>query len=419
MDLTSGYPFWQVRDGLPAVYPALDRHLEADVAIVGGGVTGALIASHLVEAGFATVLVDRREIGWGSTAATTALLQYELDTSLAELTASVGAGRAARVYRACHGALASLHALAARTPDGSDFVRRPSLYLASTRQDAAAFEREWALRREIGLNVDLLSRAELGAQFGIERPAALFTHDAGEVDPYRLTHALLRAAAGRSLAVHDRTAVRLPVSRTRGRFRLTTDAGYRIAARELVLACGYETQVLLPQRGVTLRSTYAFASEPLKPAAFWPRRALIWESARPYLYLRTTDDDRVIVGGEDVGFSSARARDRLLRPKTATLQRRARRLLPRLPLEPAFAWTGTFAETEDGLPFIGVHPRSRGAQVACCYGGNGLLFGILAAEIITATVRGDRHPDAELFSFERPTARPPAPRPRAPRARRR
>ena len=189
MDLTSGYPFWQVRDGLPAVYPALDRHLEADVAIVGGGVTGALIASHLVEAGFATVLVDRREIGWGSTAATTALLQYELDTSLAELTASVGAGRAARVYRACHGALASLHALAARTPDGSDFVPRPSLYLASTRQDAAEFEREWAFRREIGLNVDLLSRAELGAQFGIERRVRL--RDPGAA-----------AAAGRDAAEH-------------------------------------------------------------------------------------------------------------------------------------------------------------------------------------------------------------------------
>jgi glycine/D-amino acid oxidase-like deaminating enzyme len=226
------------------------------------------------------------------------------------------------------------------------------------------------------------------------------------------------AVAG-GLRVHDRTAASLPDGRTRGSFRLTTDAGFRVTSRDLVVACGYETQTLLPQPGVTLRSTYAFASEPVEPGAFWPRRSLIWESARPYLYLRTTDDDRVIVGGEDIEFSSARARDRLLARKTATLQRRALRLLPRLHLEPAFAWTGTFAETEDGLPFIGVHPRCRGAQVACCYGGNGLLFGALAAEIITAAVGGDRHPDADLFSFDRPTARQPAPRPRPSRGRRR
>jgi glycine/D-amino acid oxidase-like deaminating enzyme len=419
MDLTSGYPFWQVRDGLPAVYPALDHHVEADVAIVGAGVTGALIASKLVEAGFATVLLDRREIAWGSTAATTALLQYELDTPLAALAARAGADTAARIYRVCHGALASVYAVAARTPDASQFTFRPSLYLASTLKDAASFEREWAMRREIGLNVDLLNAAELSARFGIERPAALFTHDAGEVDPYRLTHALIGAAAGRGLAVHDRTAVRLPVGRTRGRFRLSTDAGFRITVRELVLACGYETQVLLPQPGVTLRSTYAFASEPVRPDALWPRRALIWESARPYLYLRTTDDDRVIVGGEDIAFSSARARDRLLPRKTATLQRRARQLLPRLCLDPAFAWTGTFADTNDGLPFIGMHPRSRGAQVACCYGGNGLLFGVLAAEIIAAAAAGTRHPDADLFSFDRPTARKPTRRRQASRARRR
>ena len=219
MDLTSGYPFWQVRDGLPAVYPPLDRHLEADVGVIGGGITGALIASHLVEAGFATVLLDRREIGWGSTAATTALLQYELDTPLVELAARLVQDEQREPIAPAAARSAPCMRIAARTPDGFGLTPRSSLYLASTRKDAASFEREWAMRREIGLAVDLLSAAELRAHFGIERPAALFTHDAAEVDPYRLTHALLRAAAAHGLAVHDRTAVRLPDGRTRGRFR--------------------------------------------------------------------------------------------------------------------------------------------------------------------------------------------------------
>jgi glycine/D-amino acid oxidase-like deaminating enzyme len=417
VDLTSGCPFWQVRDGLPAVYPALDREVDADVAVVGGGITGALIAWHLVDAGLSTVLVDRREIGWGSTAATTALLQYELDTSLAELSDLAGPETAGRVYRAAHGTIAALERLVAGLPDACGFARRSSVYLASTRKDAASFSREWAMRRELGLAVELWSTADLEARLGVTRPAALCTRDAAEVDPYRLTHALIRAASVRGLAVYDRTSVRLPARRAGGRFRLRTGRRHSITCGELVVACGYETQTLLRQRGVDLRSTYAFASEPLEPGSLWPGRCLIWESARPYLYLRTTADDRVIVGGEDVGFVDAGARDRLIPAKTATLRRRARRLFPRLELEPAFAWTGTFAETEDGLPFIGVHPRLPGARIGCCYGGNGLLFGVLAAEIIAAAVRGDRHPDADLFSFDRPTV--PAPRRQASRARRR
>jgi glycine/D-amino acid oxidase-like deaminating enzyme len=405
MDLTSGCPFWQVRDGLPAVYPALDRDLDVDVLVVGAGITGALVAWHLVDAGYSTALIDRREVGWGSTAATTALLTYELDASLAELAARVGRETAQRVYRATHGAVAAMGRLVARLPDPCDFARRSSLYLASTRSDAAAFPGELALRQDLGLAVELWSAADLEASFGIVRPAALFTRDAAEVDPYRLTHALVRAGCRRGLHVFDRTAVRLPARRTGGRFRVRAGKGNTVRCRELVVAAGYETQTWLRQRTVSLRSTYAFVSEPVDPDAVWPGRSLIWESARPYLYLRTTMDGRVMVGGEDVDFVDAAARDRLIAAKTATLRRRARVLFPRLELQPAFTWTGTFAETDDGLPFIGVHPRLGGARIACCYGGNGLLFGVLAAEIVTAAVRGDRHPDADLFSFDRPTDR--------------
>jgi glycine/D-amino acid oxidase-like deaminating enzyme len=419
MDLTSGCPFWQVRDGLPAAYPALDRDLDTEVVVVGAGATGALIAWQLVEAGFSTVLVDRREVGWGSTAATTALLTYELDTSLVDLAAAAGRETAERIYRATHAAVEAMHKVVSKLPDSSELVRRPSLYLASTRKDAASFPEECGLRQSLGIDVELWSSAQLETSFGIKRPAALYSRDAAEVDPYRLTHALIRSACRRGLIVSDRTPVRLPAKRIGGRFRLRVGGRWTVRCRELIVATGYETQALLRQRNVRLQSTYAFASEPLDPADLWPGRCLIWESARPYLYLRTTGDSRVMAGGEDVDHVDADSRDRLIPAKTRALRRRARALFPQLGLAPAFSWTGTFAESDDGLPFIGVHPRLPGARIACCYGGNGLLFGVLAAEIVTAAVRGDGHPDAALFSFDRPTSRAPLRRRRARPVRRR
>ena len=108
MDLMSGYPFWPIKNGLIASYPALKQDLTCDVAVIGGGITGALIAYHLTEAGCDTVLVDRRDIGGGSTSASTALLPYEVDTPLFQLIDMVGREHAVRSYLLCLEAIGKL-----------------------------------------------------------------------------------------------------------------------------------------------------------------------------------------------------------------------------------------------------------------------------------------------------------------------
>ena len=85
MDLKSGYPYWAVKNGLMATFPALQRDLRCDVAIIGAGITGALIARVFAANGYDTCIVEHRDVAWGSTAASTALLQYEIDTHLTEL----------------------------------------------------------------------------------------------------------------------------------------------------------------------------------------------------------------------------------------------------------------------------------------------------------------------------------------------
>ena len=90
MNLTSGHPFWSVNNGLPANYPSLQRNVSCDAVVIGGGITGTLVAVHLVEAGIKTLVIDKRDIGTGSTSASTALLQYEIDVPVRELIKKVG-----------------------------------------------------------------------------------------------------------------------------------------------------------------------------------------------------------------------------------------------------------------------------------------------------------------------------------------
>src|SRR5660398_72371 len=113
MNLTSSHPLRSVNNGLPTNYPSLPRNVSCDAVVIGGGITGALVAVHLAEAGVKTLVLDKRDIGTGSTSASTALLQYEIDVPLRELIKKVGPVAASRSYQLCRAAVSKLEQLAA------------------------------------------------------------------------------------------------------------------------------------------------------------------------------------------------------------------------------------------------------------------------------------------------------------------
>jgi len=400
MKLTSSHPFWAINNGLPATYPSLQRNVFCDAVVIGGGITGALAAYHLAEAGVKTLVIDQREIGTGSTSASTALLQYEVDVPLREMTKKVGPDAAARSYQLCRGAIGKLERLATRLKIQCGFERKRSLFLARHQCEIPELREEFDLRRKIGFDLEFFDVAEIQDRFPFSRPAALYSQDGGQVDPHRLTHGLLAAGKPKGLEVYDRTKMSR-LEETRRGVRLTTANGCVITARRAVMAAGFETKELLKTGAGTLKSTYALISEPLAEIPGWHQRCLIWESGSPYLYLRTTPEGRIIVGGEDEDFVNAKRRDALISQKTRTLVKKFGRLFPNLKLEVAYAWAGTFGETKDGLAYIGVHPRFPHAYFALGYGGNGITYSVIAAEIIRDQFLGRLNRDAHLFRFGR------------------
>ena len=403
MDLVSGRLLWPAVDGLPHAYPRLHGDAHADVVVLGGGVTGALVAHALAADGDMDVLVlDKREIGWGSTAASTALLQYELDVPLVDLRRKIGRERADRSYLACRDAILRLDALIAAPGVDAGFARCSSLYLTARKRDVRAQREELDARREIGLDVEWIDGDDLLRNFGIrDRHGAICSATAAEVDGYALAHALLHDAAGRGVRVFARTHVERIAARDDGVTLHCSDGG-RVTARQLVFASGYETRDFLRRAPAKLASTFAIASGPGEVPSPWKEsNTIIWERARPYLYLRSTSDGRVIVGGEDEMFRDPDHRDALIPAKSKTLVARYEKLFGGATIDVAFAWAGTFGETKDGLPHIGRHRKWPSCHFALGYGGNGITFSVLAAEIIRDALRGRTNELAELFGFER------------------
>ena len=401
MDLTSSHPIWLELDRSRRAYPRLQGDARADVAVIGAGVTGALVAHALVGAGLDTIVLDKRDVGTGSTAASTALLQYELDVPLVELRERVGRDAADRAYIACRDAVAHLETLATSLAGSTGFRRRHSLYLAAKTGDLDAHRAELTARHDAGLGGEWMDRNALWRRFGIDRPGAIHSDGAAEVDAYALTHALLADARARTLRVFAGTCVERVDARDGG-VTLHLAGGGRLRARHAVFATGYETRSFVGVGAAKLVSTFAIASTPDATPPLWRQSgALIWERADPYHYLRTTSDERVVVGGEDEDFRDPDHRDALLPAKTERLAMRYRELFPGAALDVDFAWAGTFAETEDGLPYFGAHDKWPSCQFALGYGGNGITFSAVGAEIVRDAIIGRANPHADLFRFSR------------------
>ncbi len=401
MDLKSGYPFWAVKNGLMHAFPAISADQRCDVLVIGAGITGALITDELARHGHDVVVLEQRDVGWGSSAASTALLQYEIDTHMVDLAKKYGDADALLAYQTCAQAIDQLAELAASVRD-VDFARMDSLYFASRTRDETSLREEFALRAAHGFDVELLEPLELRERYGIAAPVAILSSQAARIDPYRMTYRLLARAQKLGASIYDRSALYDLKTTARGVVG-KTQTGIRINAKHVVFAAGYASQQWLPDQVARNRSSYAVISDPIDKPALGPlKNTMVWESARPYVYLRSTGDGRLLIGGEDDDLDIPARRDALVEKKSKILLKRIHELFPDLPLVPAFSWGGTFAETDDGLPFFGAHPAwGPRAIFAMAYGGNGITYSMLGAGLIRALVERKHHPLAELYSFAR------------------
>lgn len=376
----------------------LARDTRTDVVVVGMGISGAMVAESLTAAGFRVVLLDRRGPLLGSTPASTALVQYEIDVPLTRLTRALGRARAQQAWRRSRLAVANLSARIDELGIACGKDDRSSLLLAGNDLGAGGLRAEAEARRAAGLYAEYLPRARLQARFGIARAAAILSPGNLALDPRQLTAGLLLCAIARGARCYA-PAQATCIEAGRERVTVATLDGPVISAAHAILATGYELTALVPTKGHAVISTWAIATRPQR-RALWPEEALIWESSDPYLYLRTTGDGRIICGGEDEDFSDEDARDALIPAKTARLSAKLARLLPAVDARPELAWTGSFGTTRTGLPLIGTLPGRPRVHAVMGYGGNGITFSRIAAEIVLADLTGATDADAALFAFE-------------------
>lgn len=401
MNLKSNEPFWLVKNGILNSYPSLREDAACDVLIVGGGITGSLIAHQCVGDGFDTILIDKREIANGSSSATTSMLQYEIDTPLYELTERIGIKGAAASYKACAEAISHLGDMAKKIRSKAGFKQKDSLYFAALKKDVKWLRKEFEARKRAGFDVQWIEAEAIQKNYKLDKAfGGILSKQGASVDAFMLVHEILEYNQKRGLRIYDKTELINVKYGTRSN-EINLNTGATIKAKKIVYCIGYESAGMIKEKFVDLISTFAIVSEVEPELCRQYKEVLIWNTSDPYVYLRTTDDDRMLIGGEDEEFRNPQKRDTLIAKKERKLVKSFEKYLPQATFHTDFAWAGTFGETEDGLPYIGEHKDFKNSYFVLGFGGNGITFSVTGMEMVSHWLKGKKHLLSEWFQFGR------------------
>jgi glycine/D-amino acid oxidase-like deaminating enzyme len=374
------------------------------VAIVGGGITGSLVASTFAEDGIAVTVLERGRIGCGSTVASSALLLQDPDHGLAQLRRRYGRAASQRIWQLAQEAVRDFVSRLRRHRINCDLVERDAIYYATTAKAAGSLLRDLRLREAAGFDVEWLSPEALRQATAIPGLGAIRTRQNAQLDPYKACHGLIGAAARAGANIFERSEV-TRIHHAGDGVRVHSRHGHVDASR-VIIATGYATRHFRPLAGrFRMYHTYVLSTPPLSVAQ---RRqvglgdVMLWDTEEPYHYARWTATHRLLLGGGDTRVRPGRRRSAVFASATQELRRDFESLLPALAgVGIERAWEGLFAMTPDSLPYIGPHRRYPGHLFALGYGGNGMTFGSLAARLLLEHWRGVRSDDQPLFRFGR------------------
>lgn len=383
----------------PKQYQYLTQDISTDVIIVGGGVTGSILGYYFAKHNINAVLLDKSRIAHGSTSITTSLLQYELDSNAMELSSYTSLANVLKSYNLGLKALDEIKEFIHEHGNTCDFQEVDSLLYTSKDLEKKQIELEYNFRNENGFPVEFINEDNNPFPFNI-KAGVLSKGSGAKFDPYKFTHKLLEEGCKKGLQVYENTEV-IDVTYTEDNAIAYTTYGHKVHGKIIIVATGYNTDLFTKRAFGTKTTTFNIATKPIPNLDDLYNRVIVRDNENPYNYLRTTSDNRLIIGGEDINFIPDIFNEDLCMKQYDLLEQRLKNLFPELNIDIDYRYCGAFASTQDNLGFIGKDPKHSKLWYCLGYGANGILFAILGGIMLTGLYSGESSEDLDLFKVDR------------------
>ena len=379
-------------------YQYLTKNINTEVIIIGGGITGSILGYYFNKNNIDTVILEKSRIAHGSTSITTSLLQYELDSNSTELKKYTTANNIIKSYELGIKALDEIQEFVNKYGNNCDFKRVDSFLYTVKDAEINEIEEEYKFRKNAGLLVELVNKNNNNFEFDIK--AGLIGKGGGaQFDPFRYTHSLLDISCKNGLRVYENTEV-VDVNYDNG-VTIKTQYGHKVKGKIIIVATGYNTELFTTRSFGNKTTTFNVATKPIDNIKDIYKGLVIRDNEDPYNYLRTTGDNRIIIGGEDIKFSPHKFNKKSYEKYYNKLEKRLKRLFPNLNIDIEYRYCGTFASTNDNLGFIGKDPNNSKLWYCLGYGANGILFAVLGGIMLSQLYLGKVNEDLNLFKIDR------------------
>lgn len=383
---------WTATAEIPS-RPALAKDISADVCIVGAGIAGLTTAYLLADEGLSVVVLDDGDVAGGETSRTTAHLASALDDRYFELERLHGQQGARLAADSHSAAVDAIESIVARERVDCDFERLDGYLFVPPGESLDVLDRELAAAHRAGLrDVEKVARAPL--ESFDTGPCLRFPRQA-QFHPLKYLAAMARAIESKGGILCNMTHA--AEFADGDPCRVTTEKGAVVSARAIVIATNTPVNNWFAIH--TKQAAYRTYVVGLRVPNAHVTKALYWDTADPYHYVRLQEDrdeDVLIVGGEDhktgqshenpdrFGLLEAWARERFT---SAT--------------EVAFRWSGQVLEPVDGLAFIGRNPGDHNTYVVTGDSGNGMTHGTIAGILLTDSICGRSNEWESLYDPSR------------------
>lgn len=395
-NLYSGNLYWDKTIAETFDFDKINTDLKTGILIVGGGFSGNLCAYVLSKAGMDVTVVERHKIGGGSSLASTGLIQYRSDRMLSELIEKIGEEKGRLFYQMCLEAVDQLTDLNNNLDADTEYRLKDSIYFASTKKDENLLKTEYQNLQKYDFPVEFLDKIQLKDRYRINKAAALRTWHDADVNPFKFIQALIKRNLQQGVKYFEETIVDLDSIIDNS---IKTKDGQLIEFDNIILATGYSKIYPAIKNKTIVNRTYAMCTKPNEK--LWPDEAMIWETAKPYLYMRTTKDKRIIAGGLDEGRNILEKNQLRILEKATKITDKIKKLFPFLDIKIDYYWTALFYGTKDGLPFIGRDPNRKNVYYLLGYEGNGMCYSMAGSLIIKDLIKGEPNKYENIVGLDR------------------
>lgn len=380
-------------------YEYLTEDIETEVVIVGGGVTGAILGYYFTENNINAVVLEKSRIAHGSTSITTSLLQYELDSNAMNLKKYTSIDNIIRSYKLGVKALDEIEEFINKNGNACDFKKVDSFLYTAKDIEIKEIQQEYDIRNKTGFPVEFISKENNEFSFNV-KAGVLSKGGGAQIDPYKYTQELLKVSCGKGLRVYENTEA-VDVKYNENEVVVETTYGHKVKGKIIIVATGYNTNLFTKRAFGTKTTTFNIATRPINSIEDIYKGVNVRDNEDPYNYLRTTADNRIIIGGEDINFIPDISNEKLCNENYDKLEQRLKNLFPKLKIDIEYRYCGAFASTQDNLGFLGKDPKNSKLWYCLGYGANGILFSVLGGMMLSKLYSGEVNKDLKLFKVNR------------------